>query len=96
MSILYGLYQADEGEIYIDGQKITIPNPSQAINFKIGMVHQHFMLVPSLTIVENIIIGMEPKQYCIFVDLKKLLLDQKIWESQETSWNTELKILWKW
>lgn len=75
MSILYGLYQADEGEIYIDGQKITIPNPSQAINFKIGMVHQHFMLVPSLTIVENIIIGMEPKQYCIFVDLKKAASD---------------------
>lgn len=71
MSILYGLYQADEGEIYINGQKVNISNPNQAIELKIGMVHQHFMLVPPLTITENVILGMEPRKNIFFTDIKK-------------------------
>lgn len=73
MSILYGLYQADSGEIFINGEKINIANPNVAINLKIGMVHQHFMLVPPLTVTENIILGMEPKKNNIFIDMEKAI-----------------------
>ena len=59
MNILYGLYQADEGEIYLNGQKVNIKNPHVAIENKIGMVHQHFMLVDNFTVTENIILGRE-------------------------------------
>ncbi|NMA84782.1 MAG: ABC transporter ATP-binding protein [Epulopiscium sp.] len=59
MNILYGLYQATSGEIWIDGQKVNITNPNTAIQHGIGMVHQHFMLVDTFTVVENIILGME-------------------------------------
>ena len=45
MNVLYGLYQADEGEIFINGEKVDIKNPNVAIGHGIGMVHQHFMLV---------------------------------------------------
>ena len=70
MSILYGLYPADEGEIYISGNKVDINEPSVAINNGIGMVFQHFMLVEPFTVAENIILGKEPKKF-MFVDNKK-------------------------
>lgn len=60
MKILYGFYTADEGEIYVDGEKRDIKNPHVAIALGIGMVHQHFMLVPPMTVLENIILGAEP------------------------------------
>src|SRR5512143_854601 len=59
MNILYGLYQPDEGEIRIDDQVIQIVTPHDAIACGIGMVHQHFMLVPPLTVTENIMLGQE-------------------------------------
>jgi simple sugar transport system ATP-binding protein len=59
MNIIYGLYKADEGEILIDGKKETISSPKDAIKKKIGMVHQHFTLVPEYTVLENIILGMK-------------------------------------
>ena len=59
MSILYGFYQADAGEILVDGQKRVIATPSQAIAAGIGMVHQHFMLVEPFTVLENIVLGAE-------------------------------------
>ena len=59
MNILYGLYQADEGEIFMGGQKVNITNPTEAIKHGIGMVHQHFMLVENFTVTENIIWGDE-------------------------------------
>lgn len=62
MSILYGLYQPDSGEILLNGQKVTIDSPTTAIKLGIGMVHQHFMLVPTLTVTENIVLGSEPKK----------------------------------
>ena len=65
MKILYGLYSPDSGEIYIKGKKITIKNPKEAISSGIGMVHQHFMLVPPFTVLENIIIGEETKRFGI-------------------------------
>jgi len=59
MNILYGLYQPDEGQITIDGQPTRIETPHDAISKGIGMVHQHFMLVPPLTVTENIMLGQE-------------------------------------
>ncbi len=59
MSILYGFYEADSGEIFIDGKKVTISNSTEAIKAGIGMVHQHFMLVENFTVLENIILGAE-------------------------------------
>jgi simple sugar transport system ATP-binding protein len=58
MKILYGLYQADEGTISINDQAIEVTSPTEAISHGIGMIHQHFMLVPSLTVAENVALGM--------------------------------------
>ena len=60
MNVLYGLYQADAGEIYLNGERVHIKNPTTAIEHGIGMVHQHFMLIQPFTVTENIILGMEP------------------------------------
>ncbi|MFN3704729.1 MAG: ABC transporter ATP-binding protein [Thermoflexales bacterium] len=62
MNILYGLYQPDAGEIWLDGRRVTIHSPRDAIALGIGMVHQHFMLVPTLTVTENIILGLETRR----------------------------------
>ena len=59
MNIIYGLYEQDEGEILVHGKSTEINNPNDAIALGIGMVHQHFMLVPTLTVTENIILGNE-------------------------------------
>ncbi len=59
MNVLFGLLQPDEGEILIDGQPTQFANPAAAIAAGIGMVHQHFKLVPSLTVAENVFLGME-------------------------------------
>jgi general nucleoside transport system ATP-binding protein len=61
MNILYGLYQPDEGEISINGRPTKITSPHDAISQGIGMVHQHFMLVPPLTVTENIMLGQETR-----------------------------------
>ena len=71
MNILYGLYRADAGEIYINGQKIDMKNPNIAIENKIGMVHQHFMLVENFTVAQNIILGKEVVGACGILDMKK-------------------------
>lgn len=59
MRIAYGFYNADSGEILVDGQPVSIKKPSDAIALGIGMVHQHFMLVDTMTVAENIILGAE-------------------------------------
>ncbi len=69
MKILYGMCKPDAGEIFINGEKVTIKSPSQAISLGIGMVHQHFMLTPVMTVTENIVIGNEPTKG-IFFDYK--------------------------
>lgn len=75
MSMLFGMYEPDEGEIYIRGQKVNISSPNHATKLNIGMVHQHFKLVSNYTIAENIIMGMEPTKKFLglfpMVDLKK-------------------------
>jgi general nucleoside transport system ATP-binding protein len=62
MSVLYGLYTPDEGEIRVDGRPVTIGSPLEAIDHGIGMVHQHFMLVPVMTVAENIVLANEPRK----------------------------------
>ncbi len=58
MSILYGLHRADEGVTLLDGEPVTIGSPAEAIRLGIGMIHQHFMLVPTLTVAENVSLGL--------------------------------------
>ncbi len=70
MKMLFGLEQPTEGEILVRGQKVNLSSPNVAIAHGIGMVHQHFMLVPSLTVAENIVLGMPPTKG-IFIDYKK-------------------------
>jgi ABC-type uncharacterized transport system ATPase subunit len=62
MNILYGLYHPDEGEMRLGGKPITISSPREAIDHGIGMVHQHFMLIPVMTVAENIVLAMEPRK----------------------------------
>ncbi|HEX6022375.1 MAG TPA: ABC transporter ATP-binding protein, partial [Solirubrobacter sp.] len=61
MNVLYGLHQPDEGEIVLDGEPVSIGSPRRAIALGIGMVHQHFMLVPVMTVAENLVLGAEPR-----------------------------------
>ena len=63
MKILFGIEQPTHGEIYVFGKKVHISSPHDAIRLGIGMVHQHFMLVPSLTVAENVVLGMEPRKH---------------------------------
>jgi simple sugar transport system ATP-binding protein len=58
MKILFGLYQPDDGEIRLRGEPVTITSPTDAIEHRVGMVHQHFMLVPTLTVAENVALGL--------------------------------------
>ncbi len=62
MNVLFGLYQPERGEIYVKGKKVEITDPNVANRLGIGMVHQHFMLVDTFTVTENIILGKEPTQ----------------------------------
>jgi ABC-type uncharacterized transport system ATPase subunit len=69
MNILYGLYQPDEGEFLLDGKVVNIDSPKAAIDMGIGMIHQHFMLIPNFTVLENIILGMpSPKEPLLDLD----------------------------
>src|SRR4051794_21292009 len=70
MNIVYGLYHPDEGEIYVKGRKIELGSPKEAIDAGIGMVHQHFMLIPVMTVAENIVLATEPTQGRVFLDLE--------------------------
>ncbi|MEN8172076.1 MAG: ABC transporter ATP-binding protein [Chloroflexota bacterium] len=70
MNILYGLYAPDEGEIIVDGKTIQVASPRDAIAAGIGMVHQHFMLVPVFTVTENVILGDETIKAGVFLDRK--------------------------
>jgi simple sugar transport system ATP-binding protein len=69
MNILYGLYQPDSGQIFINGEKVKIESPAKAIHLGIGMVHQHFKLVEALTALENVILGI-PSEHAPALDLE--------------------------
>ena len=72
MKVLFGIESPDQGEIVLKGSPVTIKSPQVAISMGIGMVHQHFMLVPSLTVAENIILGVAPKKG-LFIDMGKAI-----------------------
>src|SRR6266478_8720225 len=71
MNILYGLIHPDSGEIFINGQAAHLSGPRDAISLGIGMVHQHFMLIPPLTVAENIVLGHEPGGVVLPTRLKR-------------------------
>jgi ABC-type uncharacterized transport system ATPase subunit len=71
MNILYGLYTPDEGEIFVKGKPVTMESPREAIANGIGMVHQHFMLIPVMTVAENIVLGEEPRREGLLLDYAK-------------------------
>ncbi|MBQ7870619.1 MAG: ATP-binding cassette domain-containing protein [Oscillospiraceae bacterium] len=73
MKMLFGSEQPTSGEIFINGEKVNLSSPTVAISKGIGMVHQHFMLVPSLTVAENMVMGMAPKKAGIFIDRAKAI-----------------------
>src|SRR6058998_67641 len=68
MNILYGLYHPDEGEIRMRGKRVALSSPKDAIAHGIGMVHQHFMLIPVMTVAENIVLANEPTRERVFFD----------------------------
>jgi general nucleoside transport system ATP-binding protein len=68
MNVLYGLYRQDEGEIVLNGKPTTFHSPGDAIRAGIGMVHQHFMLIPVMTVAENIVLAREPRHAGVFLD----------------------------
>lgn len=80
MRILYGLYQPDEGQIFIDGQPVTIHSPADSIRSGLGMIHQHFMLVPTLSVAENVALGL-PSSRGVLLDLDRV--SQRIRELSE-------------
>lgn len=71
MNVLYGLYQPEDGEVYINGELVDMKNPNVAIEHGIGMVHQHFMLVENFTVAENIILGAETTKGGGRLDMKE-------------------------
>ena len=71
MNILYGIHRPTDGNVYVKGEKIEKFKPMEAINRGVGMVHQHFMLVPSFTVAQNIVLSKEPKKMGFMYDLKK-------------------------
>ena len=70
MNILYGIHEPTDGAVYINGRRIEKFNPKEAISMGVGMVHQHFMLVPSFTVAQNIVMSKEPRKLGVLYDLK--------------------------
>jgi simple sugar transport system ATP-binding protein len=68
MNVLYGLFRPDEGEIRLRGERVAISSPRDALELGIGMVHQHFMLVPVMTVAENIVLAREPRKAGVLFD----------------------------
>lgn len=78
MKMLYGIEQPSEGSIYVKGEKVNLTSSAKAIEHSIGMVHQHFMLVPSLTVAENVVLGVEPKRGIRFDAKKAIQMTEEI------------------
>ena len=77
MNVLYGLYKADEGEVFVDGRLMELHSPKDAIHHGIGMVHQHFMLIPVFTVTENIMLGAETDHRAMTNESPLVKLDRK-------------------
>lgn len=83
MKILFGIEECTEGKIYINGEETHISNPLDAIAKGVGMVHQHFMLVPNLTVAENIVLGMEPGPGPVFDKKKAIAMTREVMEKYQ-------------
>jgi general nucleoside transport system ATP-binding protein len=75
MNVLYGLYPPDEGEIVIDDMPVSFNGPGDAMAAGIGMVHQHFMLIPVFTVAENVMLGHEDTRLAGFLDRRRARRD---------------------
>jgi simple sugar transport system ATP-binding protein len=82
MNILYGLYHPDEGQILVKGEPVRFHSPKDAINRGIGMVHQHFMLIPVMTVAENIVLANEPTRAGLLLDINAA--DRRVRELSRT------------
>lgn len=92
MNMLYGLLQPDEGEILLNGKPVQIRSPHQAIELGIGMVHQHFMLMPNSTVLQNIILGKEPSRHG-FINVESAKRDiQKIMDTYDLKVDLSQKV----
>jgi ABC-type uncharacterized transport system ATPase subunit len=80
MNVLYGLHQPDEGEILLGGEPVHIGSPREAIGLRIGMVHQHFMLIPVMTVAENVVLASEPRRGAL---LDVVAAEQRVRELSE-------------
>lgn len=89
MNVLYGLYSPDGGEVYKQGERLTLQSPADAISQKIGMIHQHFMLIPTLTVVENVALclkGQNPFNINLNKVAKKILELSKLYGLEIDPW----------
>ena len=93
MNVLFGMLTPTEGEVFINGEKVKSFSPENAISMGVGMVHQHFKLVPSFTVAQNIVLGNEPKKLGIFFDNKKAVaLTKQLVEDYGLSVEPEAKV----
>ncbi|HUO42605.1 MAG TPA: ATP-binding cassette domain-containing protein, partial [Methylomirabilota bacterium] len=65
MNVLYGMYRPDNGEIQVNGRRVLFDSPQDAIAMRIGMIHQHFMLVPAMNVIENVILGLKSNRIVV-------------------------------
>ncbi|MEG1895883.1 MAG: ATP-binding cassette domain-containing protein, partial [Oscillospiraceae bacterium] len=92
MKVLFGIEQPEEGRILIKGQEVKIHNPLEAIAYGVGMVHQHFMLVPSLTVAENMVLGIEPKKNGVFDFEEAVRITEEIAEKYNLKVDARAKV----
>ncbi len=92
MKILFGLEQPTEGEIIINGEVVDLTSPTVAISKGIGMVHQHFMLVPSFTVAENVVLGCEPQKGIRFDRARAVALTRELSEKYGLDIDPDVKV----
>ncbi len=92
MKMLYGIEQPSEGAIYVKGKEVHLTSSAKAIECSIGMVHQHFMLVPSLTVAENVVLGVEPQKNFKFDKKEAIRITEQIAEKYNLSVPTEARV----
>ena len=92
MKILFGMEDFQEGAIFIDGKEVSIKSPLDSIAHGIGMVHQHFMLLSSLTVAENVVLGMEPMRHGIFDMNEAIRMTQEIADKYQFNIDAKSKV----
>ena len=93
MKMLFGLEQPTSGEIWVNGEKLSLTSPTVAISHGIGMVHQHFMLVPSLTVAENMVLGMAPRKGLFIDHAKAVAITKEYAEKYNLHVEPEAKVM---